>query len=111
MAKPGVQQQHVARLDDDVVRRHDLFERLPVDAAPLVAQVVREVDEHAASLHPVEGHVLESEVVREGAVVATVSRRVGLRSHEVDPGAVAVVVDGFFDPVAVRVELRTDVRE
>ena len=107
----GVQQQHVARLDDDVVGRHDLLERLAVDAAPLVAEVVREVDEHAAALHAVERHVLQAEVVREAAVVAAVARGVGLRSDEVDAGAVAVVVDGLLDAVAVGVELGADVRE
>ena len=107
----GVQQEHVARLDDDVVRRHDLLERLAVDAAPVVAEVVGEVDEDAAALHAVEGHVLQAEVVREAAVLAAVARGVGLRSDEVDAGAVAVVVDGLLDPVAVGVELGTDVRE
>ena len=71
----GVQQQHVARLDDDVVGRHDLLERLAVDAAPVVAEVVGEVDEHAAALHAVERHVLEAEVVREAAVAAAVAAR------------------------------------
>ena len=82
-----------------------------VDAAPLVAEVVGEVDEHAAALHAVAGHVLEAEVVREAAVVAAVARGVGLRSDEVDAGAVAVVVDGLLDAVAVGVELGADVRE
>ena len=36
---------------------------------------------------------------------------VGLRSDEVDAGAVAVVVDGLLDPVAVGVELGADVGE
>ena len=94
----GVQQEHVAGLDDDVVGRHDLLERRPVDAAPLVAEVVGQVDEHAAALHAVERHVLEAEVVREAAVAAAVARRVGLRADEVDAGAVAVVVDGLLDP-------------
>ena len=48
-----------------------------VDAAPLVAEVVREVDEHAAALHAVERHVLEAEVVREAAVVAAVAAASG----------------------------------
>ena len=47
-----------------------------VDAAALVAEVVREVDEHAAALHAVERHVLQAEVVREAAVVAAVAGRV-----------------------------------
>ena len=47
-----------------------------VDAAPVVAEVVREVDEHAAALHAVERHVLEAEVVREAAVAAAVARGV-----------------------------------
>ena len=93
----GVQQEHVARLDDDVVGRHDLLERLAVDAAPVVAEVVGQVDEDASPLHAVEGHVLQAEVVREAAVVAAVARGVGLRSDEVDAGAVAVVVDGLLD--------------
>ena len=74
----GVQQQHVARLDHHVVGRHDLLERLAVDAAPVVAEVVREVDEHAAPLHAVERHVLEAEVMREAAVAAAVAAGVGL---------------------------------
>ena len=49
--EPGVQQEHVARLDDDVVGRHDLLERLQVDAPPVVAEVVGQVDEHASPLH------------------------------------------------------------
>ncbi len=69
----GVQQQHVAGLDDDVVGRHDLLERLQVDAAPVVAEVVGQVDEHAPALHAVERHVLEAEVVGEAAVLAAVA--------------------------------------
>jgi hypothetical protein len=55
------------------------------------------------------GHVLEPEVVGEAAMVAAVARRVGLRTHQVDTGAVAVVVDGLLDAVAVGVELGADV--
>ena len=73
--------------------------------------MVREVDEDAATLHAVERHVLQAEVVREGAVVAAVARGVGLRSDEVHAGAVAVVIDGLLDAVAVGVELGADVRE
>ena len=72
---------------------------------PVVPEVVREVDEHAAALHAVERHVLEAEVVREAAVAAAVARGVVLRADEVDAGAVAVVVDGLLDAVAVGVEL------
>ena len=42
-------------------------ERRQVDAAPVVAEVVGEVDEHAAALHAVERHVLEAEVVGEAS--------------------------------------------
>ena len=42
-------------------------------------------------------------------VLAAVARGVGLRSDQVDAGAVAVVVDGLLDPVAVGVELGADV--
>ena len=70
-----------------------------------------QVDEHAAALHAVEGHVLEAEVVGEGAVAAAVARGVVARADEVDAGAVAVVVDGLLDPVAVGVELGADVGE
>ena len=76
-----------------------------------MTEVVGEVDEHAAALHAVVGHVLQAEVVREAAVVAAVARGVGLRSDEVDAGAVPVVIDGLLDPVAVGVELGADVRE
>ena len=107
----GVDQQHVAGFDDDVVGRHDLLERRAVDAAELVAEVVRHVDEHAAALHALVRHVLQAEVVREAAVVAAVARRVLLRADEVDAGAVAVVEDGFLDAVAVGVELGARVRE
>ena len=106
-----MQQEHVAWLDDDAVRRHDLLERLPVDAPPVVAQVVGQVDEDAPPLHAVEGHVLQAEVVSEADVLAAVLPRVGLRSDEVDAGAVTVVVDGLLDSVAVGVELGTDVGE
>ena len=82
-----------------------------VDAAELVPEVVREVDEHAAPLHAVEGHVLQAEVLREAAVVAAVALGVLLRPDEVDAGAVPVVIDGFLDAVAVGVELGARVRE
>ena len=65
-----------------------------------------------AALHAVEGHVLEAEVVRERRVAR--GRRRGRRRDgpdEVDPGAVAVVVDGLLHPVAVGVELGAHVRE
>ena len=75
---------HVAGLDHDVVGRHDLLERRAVDAAELVAEVVRDVDEHAAALHAVERHVLQAEVVREARVVAAVACGVLLRPDEVD---------------------------
>ena len=58
-----------------------------------------------------ERHVLEAEVVREAEVPAAVAARVGLRSDEIDAGAVAVVVDGLVHAVAVGVELGADVRE
>ncbi len=73
--------------------------------------MVDEVDEHAASLHAVERHVLEPEVVREARVPRAVTAGIGARSDEVDPAAVTVVVDGLDDTVAVGVELRTHVRE
>ena len=70
-----------------------------------------QVDEHAAALHAVERHVLEAEVVGEGAVAAAVARGVVGRPDEVGAGAVAVVVDGLLDAVAVGVELGADVGE
>ena len=70
-----------------------------------------EVDEHAASLHAVERHVLEPEVVREARVPGAVAAGIVARPDEVDPGAVAVVVDGLGDAVAVGVELGAHVRE
>ena len=77
-----------------------------VDAAPVVAEVVREVDEHAAALHAVERHVLEAEVAaRSSGGRRRRRRRRRLRPDEVDAGAVAVVVDGLLDAVAVGVEL------
>ena len=53
--------------------------------------------------------MLEAEVVREGPVRAAVAAGVGSGPDQVDPGAVAVVVDGFLDPVTVGVEFGTDV--
>ena len=50
-------------------------ERRQVDAAPLVAEVVGEVDEHAAALHAVERHVLEAEVLARSSVAARRRRR------------------------------------
>ena len=44
-------------------------------------------------------------------MVAAVALGVLLRTDEVDPGAVAVVIDGLLDAVAVGVELGTRVRE
>jgi cation diffusion facilitator CzcD-associated flavoprotein CzcO len=105
----SVKQQHVARFHDDVVRLHDPLERLQVDTAPVVAQVVGQVDEDAAPLHTLEGHVLEAQVVSEAAVSTAVAPRVRLRSDQVDTGSIPVVVDRLFDPVAVGVELRPDV--
>ena len=45
------------------------------------------------------------------AVAAAVARGVVARADEVDAGAVAVVVDGLLDAVAVGVELGADVGE
>ena len=106
-----VDQQHVARLHDHVVGRHDLFEHLAVDAAEVVAEVIGHVDEHAASLHAVERHLFQTEMVREAEVAATVACRVFLRADEVDARAVSVVVNGLFDAVAVGVELGARVGE
>jgi len=50
-------------------------------------------------------------MVGEGVVRPAVAPSVGLRPHEVDAGAIAVVVDAFFHPVVVGVELRPDVGE
>ena len=50
-------------------------------------------------------------MVREARVPGAVAARVGARPDEVDAGAVAVVVDGLGDAVAVGVELRAHVRE
>ena len=104
-----VNQQHVAGLDDDIVGSHDLFELGAVDGLEVVTEVMRDVDEHAAPLHAVERHVFEAEVVRERNMRTAVAARVLLRTNEINAGAVAVVVDGFFDTVAVGVELGTDV--
>ena len=79
--------------------------------APLVAEVVRQVDQHPPPLHAVPRHVLEAEMVREGAVRPSVAPGIGLGTDQVDAGAVAVVVDGLLDAVAVGVELGTDVGE
>ena len=106
-----MEQEHVAGFHDHVVGRHDLLELRELDRLRLVAEVVREVDEHAATLHAVERHVLEPEVVREAPVPGAVAARVVARSDEVDTGAVAVVVDGLGHPVAVGVELAAHVRE
>ncbi len=84
---------------------------MQVDAAPVVAEVVGEVDEDAPALHPVVGHVLEAEVAGEADVPAAVAGGVGLRSDDVLAGPVAVVVHRLLDPVAVGVELGTDVGE
>ena len=102
---------HVAGLHDHAVGRHELLERLAVHAAPVVTEVVHEVDEHAAALHAVERHVLEAEVVHERDALAAVGRCVGLRSDQVVAHAVAVVEDRFLVAVAVGVELGTGVRE
>ena len=109
--EPGVQQEHVAGFDDDVVGRHDLLEGLAVHAAPFVPQVMLQVDQDASSLHALEGHVLQAEMVGEAAVVAPVAGGIGLRPDQVDPGPVPVVVNRLFDPVAVGVELGADVGE
>ena len=77
-----------------------------LDRLRVVPEVVREVDEHAAALHAVERHVLEPEVVREARVPGAVAARIVARTDEVGAGAVAVVVDGLGDAVAVGVELR-----
>jgi hypothetical protein len=106
-----VEQQHVAGFHDDAIGRHDLFEGGAVDAPEFVAEVVDEVHQDAAPLYAVVGHVLEAEMTREAAVIPAVTRGVGLRSDEVDPGAVAVVEDRFFDAVAVGVELGARVGE
>src|ERR1700704_5335518 len=94
VAKPVWRENLAAGLDAPVVGRHDLLERLELDGLGVMPEMVGEVDEHAASLHAVEGHVLEPEVVRETRVPGAVAAGVGARSDEVDPGAVAVVVDG-----------------
>ena len=76
-----------------------------------MAQVVGQVDEHAASLHAGGGHVLQAQVAGEAAVAAAVAGGIRLRSDQVLAGAVAVVVHGLVDAVAVGVELGADVRE
>ena len=107
--EPGVQQEHVTGLDDDVVGRHNLLERLAVDPAPVVAQVMGQVDQDAPPLHALVRHVLQAEMAGETAMVPTVAGGIGLRPDQVYPGAVPVVVDRLFDPVAVGVELGADV--
>ncbi len=106
-----MQQEHVARFDDDLVRRHDLLEGLAVDPAPVVSEVVGEVDEDAPPLHAFERHVLHAEVVGEATLPAAVAAGVVRRSHEVDTGAVPVVIDRLLGTVAVDVELGADVGE
>ena len=71
--EPCVEQQHVARLDDHVVGRHDLLERLAVDPAPFVAQVMGQVDEDAPSLDAGGGHVLQAEVLGETPMAPAVA--------------------------------------
>ena len=59
-----MEEQHVARLHHHVVGRHDLLQLRELHRLGLLAEVVGEVDQHAATLHAVEGHVLEPEVMR-----------------------------------------------
>ena len=106
-----MEEKHVSRLDDDAVRRHDLLEPGAADSLPGVTEVVGQIHQHAAALHAVEGHVLETEMVREGPVRAAVATSVGDRTNEVDPGPVAVVVHGLVDPVTIGVELGSDMGE
>ena len=42
---------------------------------------------------------------------STIPGRIGLRPDQVDSGAIAVVVDGLLDAVAIRVELSADMSQ
>ena len=101
VAKPVLQQEHVARLHDDAVRRHDLLKCVPVDSTQVVAEVVGQVDEDTAPLHLPRRPCAPCRGGAEGEVPAPVPRCVGLRPDQVDPGAVPVVIDGLLVPVAV----------
>ena len=103
-----MQQQHVAWFDHDVVGAQDVLQHRPVHADPVVAVVRMQVDQHAAALHAVERHVLETEVMRERAAT---TRRVRGGPDQVDAGAVAVVIDRLLHAVAIGVELGADVGE
>src|SRR5215469_14078299 len=104
--EPGMDQYHVAGPDHDVVRRHDLPEGLHADRPPLrrVIQVVRHVDQDAAALDTVRGHVLQAEVAGEADAAAAVALGVRPGPHDVVARPVAVVVDRLGDPVPVGVE-------
>ena len=71
--EPGVEQEHVTGLDDDIVGGHDLLERPAVDPPPFMAEVVGQVDEDASPLHARGGHVLQAQVVSEAAVPTAVA--------------------------------------
>ena len=79
--------------------------------APVVTDVVVQVDEHPAALDAVIRHVFQAEMAGEAAVRSAVTGRVVLRADEVDAGPVAVVVDRLFDTIAVGVEFGADVRQ
>ena len=116
LREAGVQQHHVARLDDDAVGLHHAHQLLVADDRARVAKVRVQVDHHAAPLDAVARHVLHAERARAGRGLRPAARRhagvLGIgRPEDVEAAAEAVVEHRLGQAVAVGVEHRADVRE
>ena len=116
LGEAGVQAQHVAGLDHDLVGLDDAHQAVVADQAASPAQIGLQVDHHAAALDAACGHVLDAQrsglggragLARRGHTrIAALGRR-----QDVATGPEAVVVHRLGNAVAIGVEHLAHMRQ
>ena len=113
VGEAGVEAQHVAALDLDLVGLEDAHQLVVGHGMSLASEMVMQIDQHATPLRAVLREQMHAERFRLRPLVAR--PRLGVlvlrRWHDVFPGAKAVVEDDLRLAVAVGIEAAADVRK
>src|SRR5262245_12867263 len=102
MGEAGVQAEDISRRWGDPVRSHDGGDLVHPDRTLVAAEVVRNVEHHAATLDRAGGEAVYAE--RHGIVVRSRFRR-----QDVTAGYIAIVEAQLRHSIAVRIEFVSDV--
>src|ERR1700736_4847795 len=97
VAITGVKQQEVSAADLDALLRHRMREHGMIDQCPAGTEAAHQIDQHATSLYAGHRHVLDAQTVRARSTLP-------VRTDEIYPRPIAVVVDRSFDAAAVDID-------